>query len=71
MKSVATTRRPRLNAANTPRVLQGPSRFEVEYLRQMKEELETFLRSRNFPTIQKFDIAFEGNGYEGHLSVSA
>jgi hypothetical protein len=50
---------------------QGPSLFEVEYLRQMKEELETFLRSKNFPTIENIDIAFTGAGYRGHMKVSA
>jgi hypothetical protein len=51
--------------------LKGPSLFEVEYLRQMKEELEIFLKSRNFSTIQAFDIAFAGSDYTGHLRVSA
>lgn len=51
--------------------LKGPSLFEVEYLRQIKEELEVFLKSRNFSTIQGFDIAFVGAGYTGHMKVSA
>lgn len=51
--------------------LMGPSPFEVEYLRQMKEELEIFLKSRNFSTIQAFDIAFAGNDYTGHMRISA
>lgn len=56
---------------NQKLALKGPSLFEVEYLRQMKEELEIFLKSRNFPTIQAFDIAFVGSDYTGHMKVSA
>ena len=51
--------------------IKGPSMFEVEYLRQLKEEMEIFLRSRNFPTIKEFDIAFAGSEYTGHMRVSA
>jgi hypothetical protein len=51
--------------------ITGPSFFEVEYLRQMKEELEIFLRSKNFSTIQQFDIAFTGGDYQGHLRIGA
>lgn len=51
--------------------IQGPSLFEVEYLRQLKEEMEIFLRSRNFQTIKEFDIAFAGSEYTGHMRVSA
>ncbi|MGZ3696232.1 MAG: hypothetical protein ACXVBE_13690 [Bdellovibrionota bacterium] len=51
--------------------IQGPSYFEVEYLHQMKEELEIFLRSKNFSTIHKFDIAFSGDDYQGLMKVHA
>ncbi len=51
--------------------IKGPSMLEVEYLRQLKEEMEIFLRSRNFPTIKEFDIAFAGSEYTGHMRVSA
>ena len=51
--------------------LQGPSLYEVEYLKEMKKELEIFLKSRNFSTIQAFDIGFAGAGYTGHMRVSA
>lgn len=50
---------------------KGPSGFEVAYLKQLKDELEIFLRSKNFSTIQQFDIAFEGNDYSGHMKVGA
>ncbi len=56
---------------NQKLALKGPSLFEVEYLRQMKEELEIFLKSRNFPTIQAIDIAFIGQDYTGHMKVGA
>jgi hypothetical protein len=49
----------------------GPSLFEVEYLRQLKEELETFLKSRNFSTIQEFQVGFTGSGYNGVMQVRA
>ncbi len=50
---------------------KGPSYFEVAYLKQLKDELEIFLRSKNFSTIQKFEIAFEGNDYMGHMRIGA
>jgi len=59
------------SAKQTSVKVKGPSLFEVEYLRQLKEEMEIFLRSRNFPTIKEFDIAFAGSEYTGHMRVSA
>jgi hypothetical protein len=50
---------------------QGPSYFEVAYLGELKKELEIFLRSKNFSTIQAFDIAFAGQDYTGSMRVSA
>lgn len=47
----------------------GPSFYEVDFLRQMKEELEIFLRSKNFSTIKEFEIAFSGDAYEGLMQV--
>jgi hypothetical protein len=58
-------------AKRTVAVVKGPSLFEVEYLRQVKEELETFLRSKNFGTIQQFEIAFTGADYNGLMKVTA
>lgn len=49
--------------------VEGPSYFEVEFLRQIKEELEIFLHSKNFSTIQKFEIGFAGSGYHGSMVV--
>lgn len=62
-----------LSRARTSKSLKmtGPSYFEIEYLRQMKEELETFLHSRGFSTIQEFQIAFKGQNYSGQMSVRA
>lgn len=51
--------------------VQGPSLYEVEYLRQLKQELEVFLRSRNFSTIQEFQVGFAGAGYNGFMQVKA
>ena len=48
---------------------KGPSYFEVEYLRQMKEELEIFLRSKSFSTIKGLEIAFTGNDYQGLMTI--
>ena len=50
---------------------KGPSFFEVTYLQQLKDELEVFLRSKNFSTIHQFDIAFAGSDYVGHMKVGA
>lgn len=60
-----------VNAKQTKVAVNGPSLFEVEYLRQLKSEMEIFLRSRNFPTITEFNIAFAGVEYTGHMRVSA
>lgn len=52
-------------------VKQGPSLFEVEYLRELKKELEIFLKSRNFSTIQEVHVAFAGQDYVGQMQVKA
>jgi hypothetical protein len=52
-------------------VIPGPTLFEVEYLRQMKEEWEIYLRSKNFSTIVAFELVFQGAGYEGSMKVTA
>lgn len=49
----------------------GPTFFEVEYLRQMKDELQSFLRAKGFDTIREFEIGFRGNNYSGHMTVRA
>ena len=67
MQTAATAKR---DQSNTKKSLQGPTLFEIEYLRQMKEELEIFLRSKNFNTIQAIEIAFVGDGYDGLMRVS-
>lgn len=53
------------------RKVKGPSLYEVEYLRELKKEMEIFLRARNFSTIKEFDIAFTGPEYTGHMRVIA
>ncbi len=50
-------------------IKKGPSPFEVEYLRELKEELEIFLKSRNFTTIQEVQVAFAGSDYTGLMQV--
>lgn len=51
--------------------LNGPSTFEMEYLRQLKAELEAYLRGRGFSTIQEFQVGFSGAGYTGQMLVRA
>lgn len=65
MKALSKKRNP------SKSIVQGPSLYEVEYLRQLKQELEIFLKSRNFSTIQEFQVGFAGNGYNGFMSVKA
>lgn len=48
-----------------------PSLFEVEYLRELKNELEIFLKSKNFNTIEEVQIAFVGRDYTGLMQVKA
>jgi hypothetical protein len=64
MKAVNVSRKPTVNSVAT-----GPSYFEVEYLRQLKEELEIFLKSRNFSTIREVQVAFAGADYAGLMKV--
>ncbi|MGZ3656292.1 MAG: hypothetical protein ACXVB9_06995 [Bdellovibrionota bacterium] len=65
------TQQPPMKRNTAKKIARGPSLFEVEYLRQMKEELEIFLRSKNFNTIQAFEIAFVGADYDGLMKISA
>ncbi|MGZ3656222.1 MAG: hypothetical protein ACXVB9_02165 [Bdellovibrionota bacterium] len=51
--------------------MQGPSLFEVAYLHQLKAELEIFLKSRNFSTIQELQVAFVGSDYQGLMQIKA
>jgi len=69
MKAGKTGQRTLTQAKRTK--AEGPSVYEMEYLRQLREELEIFLRSRSFGTIHKFDIAFQGGDYVGHMQVGA
>jgi hypothetical protein len=55
----------------SPSGAKGPSFLEVEFLRQLKEELEIFLVSRNFSTINEFKIQFAGTDYSGSMCVRA
>lgn len=70
MKTATRSTEKKNRRANTVK-LKGPSHFEVEYLRQVKEELELFLRSRNVNTIKEIDIEFVGSDYFGHMRVIA
>jgi len=49
--------------------LRGPSLYEVEYLKQLQEELKIFLRSKNVPTIKEIYVGFNGDNYRGQMQV--
>lgn len=66
-----TCKHKEVKSTKITRKVKGPSLYEVEYLRELKREMEIFLRSRNFSTIKEFDIAFAGSEYTGHMRVSA
>lgn len=70
MKSVLIAAKKKHRRMKTDK-MKGPSHFEVEYLRQVREELELFLRSRNVNTIKEIDIEFVGSDYFSHVRVSA
>jgi hypothetical protein len=49
----------------------GPSQFELEYFRQLREEIDIFLHSKGFTTIKEVHIDLFGPDFRGHLQVSA
>ena len=51
--------------------LVGPTHFEMEYFRQLREEIGIFLHSKGFTTIQEVHIDLFGPDFRGHLQVSA
>lgn len=50
-------------------ISQGPTLYEVEYLKQLRKELDTFICSRGFTTVQKVDICFSGTNYRARMQV--
>lgn len=56
-------------AARSP--LVGPTHFELEYFRQLREEIDIFLHSKGFTTIKEVHIDLFGPDFRGHLQVSA
>lgn len=51
--------------------LIGPTHFELEYFRQLREEIDIFLHSKGFTTIKEVHIDLFGPDFRGHLQVSA
>lgn len=51
--------------------LIGPTHFELEYFRQLREEIDIFLHSKGFTTIKEVHIDLFGSDFRGHLQVSA
>ena len=49
----------------------GPTQFELEYFRQLREEIDIFLHSKGFSTIKEVHIDLFGSDFRGHLQVSA
>jgi len=49
----------------------GPTQFELEYFRQLREEIDIFLHSKGFTTIKEVHIDLFGSDFRGHLQVSA
>lgn len=49
----------------------GPSHFELEYFRQIREEIDIFLHSKGFTTIKEVHIDLFGPDFRGHLQISA
>ncbi len=49
----------------------GPNQFEIEYFRQLGEEINIFLHSKGFTTIKEVHIDLFGPDFRGHLQVSA
>lgn len=48
-------------------VVNGPSPFEIEYLRQLQEELQIFLHSSCSTTIKGVYLGIQGSNYRGYL----
>ena len=49
----------------------GPTQFELEYFRQLREEIDIFLHSKGFTTIKEVHIDLFGSDFRGHMQVSA
>jgi len=45
--------------------------IELEYFRQLREEINIFLHSKGFTTIKEVHIDLIGANFRGHLQVSA
>lgn len=47
----------------------GPNLFEMQYLKQLHDEIEVFLKSKNFNTIEKISIGIQGDHYQALIRV--
>ena len=59
----------KVRAKKFPLVKQnlGPTPYEIQYFAQLQRELELFLRSRNFTTVDRVDIAFQGPNFKAYV----
>lgn len=48
---------------------KGPSSFEIQYLKQLHDEIEILLRTSGFSTIRAVSIHIQGDKYSGTLTI--
>lgn len=49
------------------RTIIGPSAYEIEYLRQLRKELEVFLKGSS--TVKQVFLGFQGEHYRAKVQV--
>lgn len=62
---------PQASARSTRRKQEtsGPSLYEMCYLQQLAEELNVFLHSKGFTTIQEIHLGISGTDYYGQMKL--
>jgi hypothetical protein len=58
-----------VQASAKPALKSGPSLLEIEYLRQLLEDLSIFLRGSNCTTLKDIVIGVRGETYQGVISI--
>ena len=63
------TKYEQLEAPTTMR--NGPTLFEVEYIRELQKELSVFLQSKRFPTMKNIVLGIQGTSYQAMIPITS
>lgn len=50
---------------------KGPTLFEIEYIRQLESELNTFLHGHQFPTVKGIVLGIQGVNYQTIIPIAS